>query len=190
MSGSTEKALAASLKKLLEKKTLNKITVKDITDDCGVNRQTFYYHFHDVYDLVEWIFTQDAMQYTQDLETKPWNDVITTIMDDLLQEKSFIMNAYYSLNRRQLEEFLRKLMEPAVRDVIRGFADGRRLAEEDLEFLVEFQTLQLVAVITEWIGGGMRDEYREKLNKLFQMQTGTLDVMIGNLEKSGLGERR
>lgn len=190
MSGSTEKALAASLKKLLEKKTLNKITVKDITDDCGVNRQTFYYHFHDVYDLVEWIFTQDAMQYTQDLETKPWNDVITTIMDDLLQEKSFIMNAYYSLNRRQLEEFLRKLMEPAVRDVIRGFAEGRRLAEEDLEFLVEFQTLQLVAVITEWIGGGMRDEYREKLNKLFQMQTGTLDVMIGNLEKSDLGERR
>ena len=55
MSLLTEKALAASLKKLLEKKTLDKITVKDITDDCGVNRQTFYYHFHDVYDLVEWI---------------------------------------------------------------------------------------------------------------------------------------
>ena len=47
MSLLTEKALAASLKKLLEKKTLDKITVKDITDDCGVNRQTFYYHFHD-----------------------------------------------------------------------------------------------------------------------------------------------
>ena len=52
MSLLTEKALAASLKKLLEKKTLDKITVKDITDDCGVNRQTFYYHFHDVFDLV------------------------------------------------------------------------------------------------------------------------------------------
>ena len=52
MSVQTEKALAESLKKLLAKKTLEKITVKDITDDCGVNRQTFYYHFHDVYDLV------------------------------------------------------------------------------------------------------------------------------------------
>ena len=63
MSLLTEKALAASLKKLLEKKTLDKITVKDITDDCGVNRQTFYYHFHDVYDLVEWIFTEEAKKF-------------------------------------------------------------------------------------------------------------------------------
>ena len=188
MSVSTEKALAASLKKLLEKKTLNKITVKDITDDCGVNRQTFYYHFHDVYDLVEWIFTQDARQYTQELETKEWQDVITTIMDDLLEEKSFIMSAYYSLNRRQLEEFLRKLVEPAVRDVIRGFAEGHDLREEDLEFIVEFQTLELVAVITEWIAGGMRDVYRKKLNRLFHLQAGTMDVMIGNLEKSDPGE--
>ena len=63
MSLLTEKALAASLKKLLEKKTLDKITVKDITDDCGVNRQTFYYHFHDVYDWVEWIFTEEAKKF-------------------------------------------------------------------------------------------------------------------------------
>ncbi len=55
MSLLTEKPWQHPLRKLLEKKTLDKITVKDITDDCGVNRQTFYYHFHDVYDLVEWI---------------------------------------------------------------------------------------------------------------------------------------
>ena len=64
MSDITKNALAASLKKLLNRKTLNKITVKDITDDCGVNRQTFYYHFHDVYELVEWIFIHELEKYT------------------------------------------------------------------------------------------------------------------------------
>ncbi len=188
MSILTEKALAASLKKLLEKKTLNKITVKDITDDCGVNRQTFYYHFHDVYDLVEWIFTQDAMQYTQELGTKEWREVISTIMEDLQEEKSFIMNAYYSLNRRQLEEFLKKLTEPAMRDVIRGFAEGHEIQQVDLDFIVEFQTLGLVAFITEWIAGGMRDEYRDRLNKLFRMLSGTMDVVIANMEEHNTGE--
>ena len=53
MSEITKKALAASLKKLLEQKTLDKITVVDLAEDCGVNRQTFYYHFQDIYDLVE-----------------------------------------------------------------------------------------------------------------------------------------
>lgn len=49
MSQTTKKALAASLKKLLKRKSLDKITVIDITEDCGVNRQTFYYHFKDTY---------------------------------------------------------------------------------------------------------------------------------------------
>ena len=60
MSLTTKRALAESLKKLLSKRGLDKITVKDIVEDCGVNRQTFYYHFHDIYDLTEWIIQDDA----------------------------------------------------------------------------------------------------------------------------------
>ena len=59
MSDITKQALANSLRHLLEKKSLSKITIKDIVEDCGVNRQTFYYHFQDVYDLVDWIFHND-----------------------------------------------------------------------------------------------------------------------------------
>ena len=53
MSQTTKRALEASLKKLLLQKPLNKITINDITEDCGVNRMTFYYHFKDIYDLVD-----------------------------------------------------------------------------------------------------------------------------------------
>lgn len=187
MSILTEKALAASLKKLLEKKTLNKITVRDITDDCGVNRQTFYYHFHDVYDLVEWIFTQDAKQYAADFQTKKWNEVISMIMNDLMQEKSFMMNAYYSLNRRQLEEFLRKLAEPAVRDVTELRAGGR-LTETDKELITDIATLSLIGIITEWIADGMREDYKLKLDRMFQMMDGTMERLIDNFEKEYQGE--
>ena len=60
MSQTTKRALEASLKKLLLRKPLNKITISDITEDCGVNRMTFYYHFKDIYDLVDWILMEDA----------------------------------------------------------------------------------------------------------------------------------
>ena len=60
MSQTTKRALEASLKKLLLQKPLNKITINDITEDCGVNRMTFYYHFKDIYDLVDWILVEDA----------------------------------------------------------------------------------------------------------------------------------
>lgn len=55
-----KEAFAQSLKKMLEKKTLEHITVKDIVEDCGVSRQAFYYHFNDIYALVEWIFLEEA----------------------------------------------------------------------------------------------------------------------------------
>ncbi len=60
MSQTTKRALEASFKKLLLEKPLNKITINDITEDCGVNRMTFYYHFKDIYDLVDWILAEDA----------------------------------------------------------------------------------------------------------------------------------
>ena len=58
----TKKALAASLKKLMESRPLSKITVRDIIEDCGVNRKTFYYHFQDIYDLVKWMFEEEAIE--------------------------------------------------------------------------------------------------------------------------------
>ena len=67
MSQTTKRALAQSLKKLLQTKPLSKITINDITEDCGINRMTFYYHFKDIYDLVEWACLEDA---TKALEGK------------------------------------------------------------------------------------------------------------------------
>ena len=65
----TKRALEASLKKLLLRKPLNKITINDITEDCGVNRMTFYYHFKDIYDLVDWILVEDAQRHWKAIRT-------------------------------------------------------------------------------------------------------------------------
>ena len=62
MSQVTKKALAAALKDQLLKKPLHKITINDITEECGINRMTFYYHFKDIYDLVEWTCVEDAVR--------------------------------------------------------------------------------------------------------------------------------
>lgn len=69
MSQITKRALEASLKNLLLQKPLNKITISDITEDCGINRMTFYYHFKDIYDLVEWSCVEDATRALQDKKT-------------------------------------------------------------------------------------------------------------------------
>lgn len=69
MSQTTKRALEASLKKMLLQKPLNKITINDIAEDCGISRMTFYYHFKDIYDLVEWACVEDAKRALEGKKT-------------------------------------------------------------------------------------------------------------------------
>lgn len=69
MPNTTKNALEASLKKLMLKKPLDKITIQDLTQDCGISRMAFYYHFKDIYDLVEWACLEDAARALQGKKT-------------------------------------------------------------------------------------------------------------------------
>ena len=186
MAASTERALAESLKNLLSKKTLNKITVKDITDSCGVNRQTFYYHFHDVYDLVEWMFTQAAQEYiSTGLSTENRKNVLMGVLDDLVGERQFILNTYHSLDRRQLDQFMQRLIRPALVTFAAEAAEKKDVGREDIDFVADMCTYALVGIITEWVASSLTDNYSGTLEKLLVATNGILDFAFDNLSEKG-----
>ena len=93
MSQITKRALEASLKQLLLTKPLDKITVTDICEDCGISRMTFYYHFKDIYDLVEWVCLEDARVALDGKKTyDTWEEGYLRIFDAVLENKPFILN--------------------------------------------------------------------------------------------------
>ena len=104
MSQVTKRALEASLKNLLLKKPLDKITINDITEDCGINRMTFYYHFKDIYDLIEWCCVEDAKKALEGKKTyDTWQQGFLQIFEAVLDNKPFILNVYHSVSREQVE---------------------------------------------------------------------------------------
>ena len=98
MSNTTKQALEASLKKVLLQKPLDKITISDITSDCGISRMAFYYHFKDIYDLVEWSCLEDAKRALQGKKTygllKAVVEEKTAGMQIREEQKEFIANFY------------------------------------------------------------------------------------------------
>ena len=91
MSQITKRALEESLKKMLLKKPVNKITISDITEDCGINRMTFYYHFKDIYDLVEWSCVEDAARALDGKKTyDTWQQGFQQIFQAVLDNKPFV----------------------------------------------------------------------------------------------------
>ena len=170
MSQTTKRALEASLKKLLLQKPLNKITINDITEDCGVNRMTFYYHFKDIYDLVDWIMVEDAAKA---LENKPtfdtWMEAFLDILHQVQENKVLVMNVYRSISREQVEQYLYKLLDPMLREFMERGMQEITVQDDDVQFIVDFYKYALVGMALEWIRKDMKEDpvrMTERLNLL------------------------
>ena len=172
MSQTTKRALEASLKKLLLQKPLNKITINDITEDCGVNRMTFYYHFKDIYDLVDWIMVEDvakALEGRQSFEN--WTDAFLDILHQVQDNKVLVMNVYRSVSREQVEQYLYKLLDPMLRDFVDRSAQGFTVQDSDKQFIIDFYKYGFVGLALEWIRRDMKADpaiMAERLNTIMQ----------------------
>lgn len=180
MSQITKRALEESLKNLLLQKPLNKITINDIAEDCGINRMTFYYHFRDIYDLVEWSCLEDADRALNDKKTyETWQEGLINIFYAVLENKPFIMNVYCCVHREQVEKYLSPLVDDLVLGVINEEADSIRVRDEDKEFIAKVYSYVLIGVMLDWIKDDMREDPKEVVARLARLIKGSVPAALG-----------
>ena len=167
MSNVTKRALEQSLKNLLLKKPLTKITIGDITEDCGINRMTFYYHFKDIYDLVEWACLEDARRALDEKKTyDTWQQGLLQIFEAVQENKPFILNVYRCVHREQVEKYLQPLVDQLLLDVIDEEAAGMTLRDEDKQFIAKVYAYIFIGVMLDWIKNDMRENPQEIVSRL------------------------
>lgn len=167
MSQITKRALEESLKKMLIKKPLDKITVSDLTDDCGISRMTFYYHFKDIYDLVEWACVEDAARALKGKKTyDTWQMGFLQMFQAVEENKDFFISAYRSVNKELVEVYLHKLSYDLLYDVVEETAQGMNVRQEDKEFIANFYKFGFVGIMLEWISNGMKEEPKHIIDRL------------------------
>ena len=185
MPNSMKYALAQSLKKLLSVRKLDKITVKDIVEDCGVNRQTFYYYFRDIYDLLEWNF-QDAAEklIRSGLDQKDWLAGPGAVLEYLRENQALVWNAYHSISHEAVSNFLKRTLRPYILQAVQKEAEGleRQPRQENMDFVADMHTLMAVGIITEWINRQEKEGGEERLEKLLTAMEGSASLMLQNLE--------
>ena len=167
MSQITTRALEQSLKNLLQQKPLSKITISDITEDCGISRMTFYYHFKDIYDLVEWACAEDAARALQNKKTyDTWQQGFVQIFHAVRENKVFVMNVYRCVNREQVEKYLVPLTDQLIMGVITERAAGMTVREADQQFIAQVYSYAFVGIMLDWIRDDMRADPEELVNRL------------------------
>ena len=157
MSDLTKRALEQSLKNLLLQKPLHKITISDIADDCGINRMTFYYHFKDIYDLIEWSCEEDARKALEGKKTyDTWQQGLLQIFEAVQENKALILNVYRSVSREQVENYLYKLTYQLLIGVVHEQAAGMSVREEDHDFIATVYKYAFVGLMLDWIKNDMK----------------------------------
>ena len=186
MTNTTKQALEASLKHMLLKKPLDKITIRDITEDCGISRMAFYYHFKDIYDLVEWACIEDASRALQGKKTyETWQEGLLQIFEAVLENKPFILNAYRCISREQMERFLYHLTYGLIRGVVDEQSRGAAISEEERAFIAEFYKYSFVGLMLDWIRQGMSADYRQLVEKISTTMRGNIANSIRNFAAGG-----
>ena len=136
----TKRALASSLKELMKTQPLTKISVGDICEKCGMNRKSFYYHFCDKYDLVNWIFDTEFSE----IRNRP--DHITKfeeICEYFYADREFYRNALQITGQNSFRDYFRMQIQPVLKELVGNLFDS----EEDTEFLVTFLADGMVSAL-------------------------------------------
>lgn len=175
MSNMTKQALEASLKRLLLQKPLNKITISDIAEDCEVNRMTFYYHFRDIYDLVEWSCEEDARRALNGKKTyETWQEGFYRIFQAVEENKPFIMNVYHSVSREQVENYLYKVTYDLVAGVVEEKSADMAVRQEDKEFIAHVWKYAFVGLMLDWIRNDMKGDPQELVARFSAVIRGSI----------------
>lgn len=187
MPNTTKAALEESLKRLLLKKPLDKITITDITTDCGISRMAFYYHFKDIYDLVEWSCVEDGTKALQGKKTsESCTEGLTQIFEAVLENKPFIMNVYRNVDRERIENYLFKLTYDLIVGVVEEKSKGLNITEEDKKFIADFYKYGFVGIMLEWIREGMKENIEDLVRMMDLTLHDTVTTSIHNFQKNNM----
>jgi Transcriptional regulator len=182
MSSFTKKEIIATFFKLLEQKPLSKITVKNIVEACGINRNTFYYYYKDIYDLVDDIFVIESEKVmSQNPVHGHWQEGCLQSMHYLVEHSMIIHNVVNSISLEAMKAYMFKVAHRLLMTFADNVTEGKYLSEEDKNFIANFYSHAFVGIFLDWIRGGMKQE-PEKL--IHMMEWGLNGSIYDVLRKS------
>ena len=158
-SDQTKRALAQALKELMAQKPIDKITIHDLTERCGIRRQNFYYHFSDVYDLLRWMFQEEALVLLEQHEgTLLWQEGLLQLFHYIEDNRAVCLCTLRSVGREHLKRFFETdiyaIIHRTVEQVAAQVGAGQAgLTQADTDLMTHFYVVALAGMMESWLLG-------------------------------------
>ncbi|GFP74102.1 dihydroxyacetone kinase transcriptional activator DhaS [Clostridium fungisolvens] len=178
----TKKALAVSIKELMKTIPLSKISIQEIADNCGLNRQTFYYHFRDKFDLVNWIYYTEVTESISNYRHYDnWTDGMYRTLCYLANNKSFYINALNTPGQNAFDSYFFEFSYELIMGVVNDISLGMKVSDTNKKFICDFYTHAFVGIIVQWIKAGMKESCQTLVDQVKNIVEGS---MLGALSRN------
>ena len=168
----TKMKMGNALKRLMKNTTFEKITVSDITNECNIHRQTFYYHFQDRYELLDWLlYNELILPLVTDFNLDNMCDKLYGMFEQIANDKKFYQNAL-KLSSDDLTRYINRIANEQITKLVKSLAVQNGLTaatEKDDIVSAEFIGYGICGVVISWIQKGMKESPKEMTERLHSL---------------------
>lgn len=184
MANFTKNAIRASFIKLLNEKSVSQITIRDIVDDCGVNRNTFYYYYQDLPQLIESIVNEDAERMIREHPViDSLEDCINAAVEFALANRRAVLHVYNSVNRDIYEQYQWRVCAYVIEAYVDRVLGERKLTPEDRITIIDYMKCMSFGMIMGWLETGMDQAALVRFRRILDLKRGDLERLIQRCEQ-------
>lgn len=154
MKSSTKQVIQESFRRLLLAKSLDKITVRDIVEDCGMTRNTFYYHYEDIYDLFDdYLETRMQLAWQSLPSGSSWDRILSQMISSVFDAPQMGRHIFSSRKRESMRLYLNKMLSSLIDRYIAENAYGLSVSPADRQLICDTCCHALYGLLEQWLTG-------------------------------------
>lgn len=169
---------------MLNEKPINKITVKDLSTNCNINRNTFYYHYSDVYELLSELFQLELEKVIDEYnDTLSWEESFIMAAEFALKNKKAIYHVYNSMQREELVNYIYNIAGNIMSKYVEKQSEEIDSYKEDMDLIASFYQCALTEMVLRWILNGMKEDPEDVIERIGQLFDGNIKMSLKRSEK-------
>ncbi len=175
----TKELIRSVFIEMLNEKPLKEITIKDIVTECDINRNTFYYHYADIYDLLSEIFQNELEVVMEEYNNSTsWEEAFLFAAEFSLKNKKAIYHIYNSMQREELENYIYNVAGYVMSRYIRRENEEIKALERDVNLIIRFYQSALTGLVLQWISTKMKEDPEEIVNRIGELFNGHIQESL------------
>ena len=175
MKSTSKEQIQASFRRLLFAKSLDKITIRDIVEDCGLTRNTFYYYYEDIYDLFDDYLDECSRIALESLPAdSPWDRILLTLVQGVFDSPQTARHIMYSKKNDTMRLYLHRMLEAMIDRHVDQMSGGLRIGAHDRHMICDAMTHAVYGLLEQWLTGPDVHRMTANLSRLARSFSGAI----------------